>query len=243
MDGAGRRGGRRRALPARPLTPRDVVRAALEVLDRRGLAGFTMRAVADRLGAYPATVYWHVGNRERLLAAMVDHALAGIDLPDPRGTPWQEWLAALAREYRRAMRRHPVLAGLAASQLLVGPPTLRLVETLLEVLAGAGFAGAALARAYNAYVGSVVGWVAVEMCSPPADADEGWQRDFEQTVRSLPASEYPVIAANLGHLAGSAVALRWEGGADRPMDAAFEAALRVWLAGLEALRGEAGGRA
>jgi TetR/AcrR family transcriptional regulator, tetracycline repressor protein len=218
----------------------DVVRAGLELLDERGLAGFTMRSLAERLGTYPATVYWHVGNRDQLLAAVVDRVLAGMVVPDASRMGWQDWLASLAREYRRVMHRHPNVAGLAAAQLLVSPPAMRLVEAVLGVLTGAGLEGQVLAGAYNAYVGSVVGWVSVELGAAPADSDQSWQDNFARSVRGVRAEEYPVIAANLDHLAGTSIALRWQGGSQRPMDAAFETALRVWVAGIADLTGTAG---
>ena len=45
----------------RALNTEEVVRTALALLDEVGLRGFTMRALAGRLGTYPATIYWHVG--------------------------------------------------------------------------------------------------------------------------------------------------------------------------------------
>jgi TetR/AcrR family transcriptional regulator, tetracycline repressor protein len=108
----------------RPLTADDVVGAGVWLLDEGGLASFRMRSVAERLGTYPATVYWHVGNRAQLLARIVDKVLQEIVVPDA-GLAWQEWLALLAREYRRVMHRHPQVAGLVAAQLLVSPPGMR----------------------------------------------------------------------------------------------------------------------
>jgi TetR/AcrR family transcriptional regulator, tetracycline repressor protein len=232
----------RRPRRGRPgsLAADDVVRAGLELLDERGLAGFTMRSLAERLGTYPATVYWHVGNRDKLLAAVVDQVLAGMEVPDASRMGWQDWLESLAREYRRVMHRHPNVAGLAAAQLLVSPPAMRLVEAVVAVLAGAGLEGQVLAGAYNAYVGSVVGWVSVELCAAPTDSDQSWQDNFARSVRGVRAVEYPVIAANLDYLAGTSIALRWQGGSQRPMDAAFETALRVWVAGIADLTGTAG---
>jgi TetR/AcrR family transcriptional regulator, tetracycline repressor protein len=242
MTGLGeRRANQPRRGRARPLTGDDVVEAGLRLLDERGLSGFTMRSLAEGLGTYPATVYWHVGNRAQLLARVVDRVLAEIEVPGPGRLAWQEWLASLAREYRRVMHRHPQVASLVGSQLLVSPPSMRLVETVLAVLAEAGISGPALAGAFNAFAGSVIGWVAVELCAAPADAAEGWQDDYARTVRGVQAAEYPVIAANLDHLAGQVIALRWQGGAQQPMDEGFEAALRMWIAGVAALRQGTGG--
>jgi TetR/AcrR family tetracycline transcriptional repressor len=195
------------------LTPGDVVAAGVELLDDVGLAGFTTRALADRLGTYPATLYWHVGNRSQVLAAMVEHVLGEMNVEDPRSVGWKEWLRHASGEYRRVVHAHPHLAPVLVSQLVVNAPATRLVETVLAVLDGAGFRGEDLASAFNAYVGSLVGWVSVELAASPPD---------------------PVIAANREYLADSVLTLRWHSGAERPLDASFEAAVEMWIDGLAA---------
>lgn len=221
--------------PARPLTPDQVVSAGLELLDEVGVAGFTARALAKRLGTYPATLYWHVGNRSQLLAAIVDRALGEVKVGDPGSVRWQDWLRQGAREYRRVIHRHPNLASLVVSQLIVSAPATQLVEAVLAVLDRAGFRGEALAHAFNTYIGSLVGWVSAELSATPADADSAWQEAFGARVGALPASEFPVIAANREHLADEVFALRWHGGAERPLDASFEFTVEAWIAGLAAL--------
>jgi TetR/AcrR family tetracycline transcriptional repressor len=231
-------GARRRdaaSRPARrPLTPGDVVAAGVELLDDVGLAGFTTRALADRLGTYPATLYWHVGNRSQVLAAIVEHVLGEMNVEDPRSIGWKEWLRHASGEYRRVVHAHPHLAPVLVSQLVVNAPATRLVETVLAVLDGAGFRGQDLALAFNAYVGSLVGWVSVELAASPPDIGENWQEAFASTVLSLPAEEFPVIAANREYLADSVLTLRWHSGAERPLDASFEAAVGMWIDGLAA---------
>jgi hypothetical protein len=108
------------------------------------------------------------------------------------------------------------------------------VETVLAVLDSAGFRGQDLASAFNAYVGSLVGWVSVELAARPPDMGEDWQEAFASTVLSLPAEEFPVIAANREYLADSVLTLRWHSGAERPLDASFEAAVEMWIDGLAA---------
>ena len=218
----------------RPLTPDDVVAAAVELLDDVGIAAFTTRALADRLGTYPATLYWHVGNRSQLLAAIVEHVLGEISVEDPRSSGWKEWLRQAAREYRRVVHGHPNLAPVLASQLVVNAPATRLVETVLVVLEGAGFRGQGLASAFNIYVGSLVGWVSVELAASPSDIGEDWQDTFASTVLNLPAEEFPVIAANREYLADRVFTLRWHSGAERPLDTSFEAAVEAWIDGLAA---------
>jgi TetR/AcrR family tetracycline transcriptional repressor len=216
---------------ARPLSSEQVVRVGLELLDEAGPAGLSMRVLADRLGTYPSTVYWHVGDKNQLLAALVSAVLGEMTLPDSTATSWDRWLRTAAHSYRQALHRHPHVGPLVASQLTVSPLSLRVSEEILGVLAGAGFHGGDLADAYNAFVGSVVGWVSVELSANPA-ATTDWEQEFADALRTLSAEEYPTIVSNLDTLADEVIALRWHGGAEKPLDRAFGAALEVWIAGL-----------
>jgi TetR/AcrR family tetracycline transcriptional repressor len=88
-----------------PLDRDMVVQAALQLLDEAGLEGFNMRALAHRLGTYPATVYWHVGNRNEVLSAVLELALDEIVLPSPTAAPWDEWLAQYGHDNRHEKLR------------------------------------------------------------------------------------------------------------------------------------------
>ena len=232
--GSSRRAARGRGVKPSPgLCLDDVITAGLGLLDDVGLPGFTMRALADRLDTYPATVYWHVGNRDRVLALVVERALGELVVPDLEPLGWRAWLTAVAREYRRVLHAHPNVAALVASQVLVSPPTLGLVEAVLAVLAQAGFRGERLAHAYNTIVGSLVGWVSVELAVAPAGPDP-WQDEFARTIHALDPASHPTITANLAVLEDSVIALRWHGGQERPLDGAFEGTLKAWIDGLVA---------
>jgi TetR/AcrR family transcriptional regulator, tetracycline repressor protein len=217
---------------ARPLTAEQVVGCGLELVDEVGLSGFTTRVLAERLGTYPATLYWHVGNRSQLLAAIVDRALGEVAVEPAGSVDWQEWLRRGARSYRAVLHRHPNLAPVVVSQLVVSAPATRLVEVVLSVLDRAGFRGQALAHAFNTYIGSLVGWVSAELSAPPPEAGTSWQQAFASAVAGLPPGEFPVIAANRAQLADAVFSLRWHGGAERPLDASFEWAVEAWVSGL-----------
>jgi TetR/AcrR family tetracycline transcriptional repressor len=217
---------------APPLDRETVVRAALGLIDEIGLEAFTMRALAQRLATYPATVYWHVGNRGDVLSAVVEIVFDEIELADAHASPWDEWLAQLARSYRDAMHRHPNLAAFVATRSYARVTAPRMTESILTVLVRAGFRADELPAAFNAYVGSVVGWVGAELGSIDNDHGADWSANYEAQVRGLTADEFPTIATNLDQIADAVFSLRWHGGADKPLDASFELALQMWLDGL-----------
>ena len=54
-----------------PLTRERVLTAALEIVDREGLARLSMRRLGAELGVDPMAVYYHIPNKAALLDAMV----------------------------------------------------------------------------------------------------------------------------------------------------------------------------
>jgi TetR/AcrR family tetracycline transcriptional repressor len=72
-----------------------VVNAALHLLDEHGLPELTMRRLAAVLNVQPSALYWHVENKQTLLAAVADRIL-GDARPSP--TPEVSWRDATAVE-------------------------------------------------------------------------------------------------------------------------------------------------
>lgn len=215
------------------MTPERVVGEALAVIDASGVAGLTMRSLAERLGVSPTSIYWHVGSRNVVLARVFELVMAEMDVPSPESMRWDRWLEHVAREYRRVLHRHPNAAVLALYPLVTAAD---FVEAMVATLVRGGFRGSNLAHAFNTFAGSVTGWVAVELSTAAGEQDQTWRSELETFVRSLPADRYPVISSNLGDLADKVFTLRWHGGESQPLDASFDAALAVWLDGLRRLR-------
>lgn len=55
-----------------------IIATALELLDSYGLGDTTMRRVATTLGVAPGALYWHVANKQSLIAAMSDHIVGDL---------------------------------------------------------------------------------------------------------------------------------------------------------------------
>src|SRR5215211_3595236 len=82
-----------RPRPARaPLSRDAIVHAALRVMDREGSAGLSMRRVAEELGTGPASLYWHVANKDALINLIIDQVASEVPLPEPDPDRWQEQL-------------------------------------------------------------------------------------------------------------------------------------------------------
>ena len=84
------------------LSVEAIVDAAIAVLDESGVAGLSMRRVADRLGTGAASLYAYVTGRDELLEVLTSHrdaALAGLGrIPtSPKALAGAETLCALLR--------------------------------------------------------------------------------------------------------------------------------------------------
>jgi AcrR family transcriptional regulator len=228
------------------LTRGDVIEAAIAIIDAHGLDALTMRKLADALGVYPTTLYWHAGNKSQLLAAVCQRVLDEIRPPQVDAVEWDDWITALARSVRAAFHRHPNLAAYFGSQLqvdttLLNAParpastSLSYTESLLQVLTVAGFTGDDLVDAYNTVTACIFGWIAGEFAVEPADdAATDWRQTFEESLYAIDAAQAPTLSRNMGLLANRAFGLRWESGRTNPMDRGFEAAIRTLVRGLRA---------
>lgn len=114
------------------LSAERIAAAAIEVADERGVAGFTMRAVADALGVTPMALYRHVRDKAGLVALVADTAIAERPLPPPTGV-WRDDLFRMACWVRENTLEHPVVAALSRAHPKWTPGILPLLERWLSV--------------------------------------------------------------------------------------------------------------
>lgn len=143
-----------------PLDAEQIVAAAVRLTRLHGLESWTVRQLADELESWPAVMYHHVGDREAVTTAVVDHVLSGVmdaDLP----SEWRDWFAEVLRRLGAALRAHPGIARWLAVNGPVVPAMLRLIDRGVVLLAAAGFGNEAPA-AYSMLVDVAVMRIAVE---------------------------------------------------------------------------------
>ncbi len=182
--------------PAPALDLRQIVQAALGVLDELGFDGLTMRSLADKLGIKAASLYWHIQGKQELLSLMADEICAPMHAPD-RALPWQRQLAQLGADYRRALLLHRDAARvLSASGAPAGPNVLRLTEFVLRTLLDAGFT-----RKDAAYAGSLLNdYVVMFVLEETRPLEEAPDGDAAAWLGALPRDEYPSVVALAGEL-------------------------------------------
>ena len=63
--------------------------AAFEVIEREGLAGFSMRKLAAALGCEAMSIYHHFPSVAHLHEALVDRLVGSLEMPDA-SLPWRQ---------------------------------------------------------------------------------------------------------------------------------------------------------
>ena len=89
---------------------RLILDQALALVDERGLAAMSMRAVAERVGLTSMALYPYVGGKDALLDGLVDllHLeLGSVYGDDPADIDWRQRLRALGRAVRALAHDHP----------------------------------------------------------------------------------------------------------------------------------------
>jgi AcrR family transcriptional regulator len=210
-----------------PLTREAIVKAGLEVLDAQGLAGFSMRRIAEELDTGAASLYWHVGSKDGLLDLIMEEVMEEQveKLPDPDPEHWREQLKEVARGMRRTILSHRDIVQVSIGRIPMGPNALRLSEGVLAILRAGNVPDQLAVQSYLILISAVNGFTvdeagyddaAVETAPPLEEAAEmvgGY-------LRSLPAEQFPNLAEVGQHFAVA------------DQDARFELLLDLFVDGL-----------
>lgn len=221
-----------RVLRQRTLTAERIVLAALELVDRDGLDGLSMRQLGTELGAGATSIYWHVPNKDALLDLIVDRLMeqAVESIRREPGATWRAELAAHAMALRVVLERHSGAATLLGSRVPVGPNGLRFMEGVLGALAGAGFGGRQRALAYAALTGYAIGQAVLQSRRPPTTTpDRPAHGDQTQLLGSLlkdaPRGRFPNVFEGAADIASLTDEEAFNYGLQRMLDG-LEAQLR-----------------
>jgi TetR/AcrR family tetracycline transcriptional repressor len=126
----------------RSLSRKQVIDAALAVLEEQGADALSLRRVAERLGVAPNALYTHVHGKEDLIDGLVDQVNAELDLDPGPSDEWMQQMVTLSQSIRTHLLAHPAVVPFALRQSGLGPHELRLGEAIFNVLRPAGFSDA-----------------------------------------------------------------------------------------------------
>jgi AcrR family transcriptional regulator len=201
-----------------------VLRAAIALADRGGIASLTMRNLGQELRVEAMSLYNHVANKDDILDGIVDLVFSEIALPSD-DADWKTAMRKRAISAREALVRHPWATSLMHSRTNPGPANLRHHDSLLGSLRKAGFTLVMAAHGISVIDGYIYGF-ALQQMNMPIQTPQQVSEVGENILRQL-AGEYPYLAEMITEHA-------MKSGYDYSDE--FEFGLDLILDGLERLR-------
>ncbi|MBA2540098.1 MAG: TetR/AcrR family transcriptional regulator [Deltaproteobacteria bacterium] len=190
--------------------------AALALIDRHGLGGFSTRKLGTALDCEAMAIYWYYPSKDALLDAVVDRLIAPIAelLSDSPSRPeFVDTLRSVAHAYRAIATEHPHAFPLLATRRFATEASYAFLDTLFARARAAGVSDRAAARCYRAVSSYVNGFALSQIASSSLDKPT---RDRRARLDRA----FPRVAAINAHLD------------EARLDAMFEAGLEVFLEAL-----------
>jgi AcrR family transcriptional regulator len=204
-----------------PLSRPRIVRTALRMVDDKGLAALTMRALATELGVSPMALYNHVQDKDELVDLMVDLMLGEVNTSPTEGD-WLTQLRALVRSYHDALATHHHLARVYSGRVRIGPYGVLLIERTFELLLQGGFSPSEASDAFFALFTYTAGFQQIGQIAPLREASsKGESKGDSGYYPPLPPEQIPAMTVVSPHL----------NGVHRP--GRFDYGLELLLAGLQ----------
>ena len=212
------RPGRGRDPGGDPITRQRVLACALEIVDRDGIDGLSMRRLGKALGRDPMALYRHAPSKAALLDALAESVLEQLEVDIGDGD-WATQLREVARGFRRLALAHPQMVPLLVTRPLSTPlalrplGTLRPLEDILTLLTRAGFTGADALHVYRALFGFLYGHVLnelQELVERPDESDDLLRLGLHR----LPIGDFPLLRGLAPVLASYDGAAELERGVD-----------------------------
>jgi AcrR family transcriptional regulator len=185
-----------------PLSRERIVRAAIALADKEGLASVSLRKVGASLDAGPMRLYGYLSTKEELLELMVDAVYGEMTATGPVDEEWRGALRTIAHRIRRATREHPWFIDLLGGRPHLGPNSLAFLEAAYAALSSIpGFENVDVVMqalvTVNAYV---IGAIRSETSELRAELDSAMDQTQWQTatgpyvMRMIATGRFPNLA-------------------------------------------------
>lgn len=160
----------------------DVVDAALALVEAGGAEALTMRKLAAELGVAPTAIYWHVGNRDDLVLAVVERQAQRQAASLVRGSTAQDRVVDATLNIWRAAQAHRNVTALASQAGATTLLELPLEVALVVELEGAGVRGPAARDALRALLACLAGFLV-----------QAWRREDRVPEQLRPAALWATV--------------------------------------------------
>ncbi|MFD7879207.1 TetR/AcrR family transcriptional regulator [Streptomyces sp. NPDC059766] len=176
------------------LDKKQVVEAALRLLNETGLDGLTLRAIAKELDVQAPALYWHFKNKQELLDEMATEMYRRMaespgQAPD---TDWRERLLTANRALRAALLSYRDGAKVFSGSRFTGTLHAVEMERTLTLFTEAGFTLAQAVRATTTAYLYTLGFVTEEQGVQPLPGER--REGYDVTERARLMADFPLSA-------------------------------------------------
>lgn len=187
--------------PKPGLTVERIVRTAIGIADREGLAALSMRRVADELGVGTMSLYTYVPGKGELLDIMLDRVVGEVGFPDRAGRGWRNHLERIAVAQWDMYRGHPWLLQISNSRAVFGPNVLEAYDASLRAVSGLGLSGREMVQVISLVAGYVRGVVLEVVDAEQAErrtgisTDDWWLTHAPLVQQRLEPERFPMLTS------------------------------------------------
>lgn len=201
-----------------PVTRMTVLSAALDIVDREGADGLSMRRLAEAVGRDPMVIYRHVQNKAAVLDGVAEVVFGQLSV-DEAASDWVAEVRRVAREFRLVALAHPRVVPLLVTRPLATPlgqrpqAMVRPLEDMLALLTRIGYSEVDALHIYRALFGFLYGHVLNELqeiVERPEETDDLLRLGLYR----LPIGEFPMVRNLASVLAAYDGAVELERGLD-----------------------------
>jgi len=213
--------------PRTPLNRERVLAAAVELADREGVEGLSMRRLAAELGVVPMALYKHVANKDELLDGMIDVVVAEID-PPRTDIDWKTAVRERILSARRMLLRHPWASRVMESRTRPTMTVMAYMDSMIGMFIAGGFSIDLIHHVMHAMGSRLMGFTQ-EMFNDQSDEEQPFQPEMLEQLQTVFPSIYELYLT-VNHEDESIVGP----GCDDQFE--FEFALDLMLDGIERLK-------
>lgn len=199
-----------------PLNKQKIIKAALQIINKQGLAALSMRSLALKLKVEAASLYNHVNNKAQLLDLIQASCYTSMPQSDTKPT-WQKHLKQLADFVRQGLLSVPNLVPLFATRPTITEESLKQLEQTSVILIAAGFKAADVMLIFRNLHVFIIGHVLAEVGKVPGEKEVHDDPTFDQ----FDMQQYPTLQAVFAVSAGA------------DFDRGFDIGIDALIAGLE----------
>jgi AcrR family transcriptional regulator len=172
-----------------------IVTTAIEIADAEGLAGLSMRRVAEELGFTTMSLYRYVPGKDELIELAVDAATG--PRPDPPQGEWRVDLGNWARLNLANYRAHPWALEVPITHPPMGPNQIDWMDWALQAMTGAGLSAEEMLSVLMLLSGYVRGQAQLantlaQVESTTGASEREWDAAYARLIgRVVAAGEHP----------------------------------------------------